>query len=56
MTMWDKFLKIFESPKKSKDDKNLSSFGSAMPRKAGDVGNKNKSISDGSSINKGRKY
>lgn len=55
MTLWDKVLNFFDSSKKPKDDKNFSSFGSALPRKAGEVGHKGLSVkSDGSSVNKGK--
>jgi len=54
MTIWSKVLKFLNSPKKPNGDKNFSSFGSALPRKSGEVGNKgNLTKSDGSSLVKG---
>lgn len=56
MTIWNKVFKFLNSSKKPNDDKNFSSFGSALPRKSGEVGNKgNLTKSDGSSSVNGRK-
>jgi hypothetical protein len=56
MAIWDKVLTFLSPSKKQKGDRNFSSFGSALPRKSGELGNKsNSSKSDSSSTTRGTK-
>ena len=52
--LFSKIKKFFNSSQQPNGDKNFSSFGSSLPRKAGEVGNKSNSTkSDTSSIVRG---